>query len=149
MYSHQVLFLLFLSLFSPSLSQATDDKMRQLAKLASRTPVIHIANADQYHKLISAPDRPYDVFVLFTATNPRYKCAPCGALAEEFRQFGVSYDAFFGGDYLNNKEFNTHPFFLAQVEPDNCMDVFQGYQFSTVPHMVHIPRGNKKSNQVA
>jgi len=45
---------------------------------------------------------------------------------------------------LHNAEFLSHPLFLAQVEPDQCMDVFQGYQFTTVPHFVHIPEGSNK-----
>eukprot|EP00026_Physarum_polycephalum_P012660 Phypoly_transcript_12986.p1 GENE.Phypoly_transcript_12986~~Phypoly_transcript_12986.p1 ORF type:complete len:349 (-),score=29.18 Phypoly_transcript_12986:50-1063(-) len=140
------LFFLALCLCGPILSQKTeqDDKFQQLARLAQSGPVIHIRNADQYHKLISAPNRNYSVFALFTATDSRYKCAPCVALAEEFRQFGVSYEAYFGGDYLRNKEFLEHPFFLAHLEPDTCMDIFQSYGFSTVPHMVHIPGGSKK-----
>jgi len=59
------------------------------------------------------------------------------------RQFGVSYEAFFG-DYIHSGLFLEKPFFLGQAEPDNCMDVFQGYQFTTVPHMVYIPPGTKK-----
>lgn len=166
------------------IQQSNDEKFRQLVKLAHNSPVIHFSSADQYHKLVSEAGRNYSVFVLFTATHSRYKCAPCGyvtnsadcqlnfsfylpfsplsfrslhsmtsinitqlnitiyhniswrhrALAEEFRQFGVSYEAYFGSDYLHNAEFLSHPLFLAQVEPDQCMDVFQGVSLRS-----HLP----------
>jgi len=33
---------------------------------------------------------------------------------------------------------------LGQLEPNNAMEVFQAYQFTTVPHFVYIPAGDKK-----
>jgi len=59
------------------------------------------------------------------------------------KNFGVSYEAYFGSDY-SSEQFFAQPFFLGLLEPDNCMEVFQGYQFTTVPHFVHIPPGSKK-----
>jgi len=42
------------------------------------------------------------------------------------------------------QSFLKNPFFLAQLEPDHCMEVFQEYQFTTVPHLVYVPSGSKK-----
>jgi len=40
------------------------------------------------------------------------------------------------------------PFFLGQVEPNNAMEIFQAYQFTTVPHLVYIPAGVKKVSKL-
>jgi len=137
-----LLLLVFICSFSRG--ESTDEKFRQLQKMAKRSPVIHFDNAETYHKLVTdGTGRNYSFFILFTATQPKYKCGPCVALAEEMKNLGVSYEAYFEGDYQSD-QFLNNPLFLAKLEPDECMEVFQGYQFSTVPHFVYIPAGTKK-----
>jgi len=119
-----------------------DEKFRQLQKMAQRSPVIHISSSDTYNKLVADAGRNYSIIALFTATASKFNCGPCVSIAEEMKSFGVSYEVYFGN--YQSEEFLAKPLFLAQLEPDGAMEIFQSLGFTTVPHFVYIPPGTKK-----
>ncbi len=54
------------------------------------------------------------------------------AIADEMKQFGISYEAYYGGDYKST-EFLENPLFLGIIEPDSALEVFQGVRISCFP----------------
>jgi len=135
--------LVFMSLIMVGSCIENDEKFRQLQKMAQKSPVIRFNTPDMYNRFVTEAGRNYSFFVFFTATHPKYNCGPCVAIADEFTKFGASYEMFFGPGY-NSESFLEKPFFLAQLEPSDCLEVFQSYQFSTVPHFAYVPSGSKK-----
>jgi len=133
--------LLCFALCCVSAEKFSAPQLKKLQKMAKDSPVIKF-NADTYKTYVTETERNYTVFMLFTATHHKYKCGPCRQLAESFQVFGDSYARQYNSDY-NSVEFLSKPFFLGQLEPDDGMDVFQGYGFQTVPHFAVIHPGKK------
>jgi len=117
----------------------------KLQKMAKDSPIIKL-NTDLYNAYVLEPERNYSTFVLFTATHHKYNCGPCRQQAISFETFANSYAIHFGN--LNSEAFLNNPFFLVQLEPGDAMEVFQQYQFQTVPHFTHIAPGKKKPTTI-
>jgi len=61
--------------------------------------------------------------------------------------FADSYNRHFKGSFTS-QDFLSHPFFIGVLEYDAGPDVFQQYKFTTVPHFVYFPPGQKSSDSI-
>jgi len=111
-------------------------KFEKLQSLATSKLVIDL-DSKQFTKFVEEGDRNYSVIVLFTANNPQYRCSVCPAITSEFLSFAKSYLMFYGD--FHSSSFLSNPIFLAKLEPDSGMEIFQSMKFTTVPHVLLVP----------
>uniref|UniRef100_K3W587 Thioredoxin domain-containing protein n=1 Tax=Globisporangium ultimum (strain ATCC 200006 / CBS 805.95 / DAOM BR144) TaxID=431595 RepID=K3W587_GLOUD len=88
-----------------------------------------------YEKYVLRPDRPYHLFLLFTAMADKYSCDVCKQIAPEYLVLGES--------YLSAKQVKVDTrdgldVFFGIVDFDVNQQVFGIYGFTSAPHVVYI-----------
>jgi len=130
------------------LSVGADNKINVLQKIVKQGGPLIRFTTDTYKDLVLEGGRDYSVFVFFTTSSPKFKCAVCIASAKDLAALGVSYEKHFGGDYTS-EAFLQKPFFIGYLEFDDGQEIFQMYKFQTVPHFVYIGPGAKRTESIS
>ncbi|CAM9569157.1 unnamed protein product, partial [Choristocarpus tenellus] len=108
-----------------------------MAKARGNSPGLVVPVDDaKYHRFVAGVPRQYDVFVLFTAEDPAYKCPTCKAFGEEFRVLAESYDAAQRNQPENLKGVDI---FFVMADFASNKGVFQRLGLQSVPKLIHFP----------
>lgn len=109
-------------------------KLKQLRELSKRERD-HVVNLDDSSYTYYAIDKPrtYTLIVFLTAEHPKYKCLICKQTESDFRLMAAAYD-----QELKVKGEQPSIFF-AKVDYERAPVVFQGYELTTVPYLLHVP----------
>lgn len=136
MLQETVRLLLLLGLWALAAGQDTtpEAKLQQMRDLARRSKgnVVSLDDATYPYYAVSRP-RPYQLIVLLTALNPKFKCALCQRIDEEFALLAGSYR-----DSLRARREEPEVFFL-RLDYEQASRTFQNYEAASVPVVFHIP----------
>lgn len=131
-----VVLVLGLCLLSLAMAQETspEAKLQQMRDLARRSTsnVVSLDDATYPYYAVSRP-RPYQLVVLLTALSPRFKCALCKRMDEEFALVAESYR-----DSVRARREEPTVFFL-RLDYEQASRTFQNYEAASVPVVFHIP----------
>ncbi|KYQ90638.1 dolichyl-diphosphooligosaccharide-protein glycotransferase [Tieghemostelium lacteum] len=110
----------------------------EFEKLAKLNNGLTNLNTQLAKKYLNAASRPYDIFALFTSSDPKHGCQVCGTAKNQMEIFRDNYL-----EYLNSPAFQSKPLFLVIVEVSSGMEVFQQLNMQTIPHLIFFPSGSQ------
>lgn len=88
-----------------------------------------------FEKYVLRPDRPYHLFLLFTATADKYACDVCKQVSPEFLVLGESYTT---AKQVKVDTRDGMDIFYGVVDFDVNQAVFGIYGFTSAPHIVYV-----------
>jgi hypothetical protein len=113
---------------------AAEIKLNQLRELSNRERghIINLDDSSYTYYAINKP-RPYTLIVFLTAEHPKFRCAICKQTESDVRQLAAAY-------HSDLKAKGEQPsIFFVKVDYERAPLVFQGYELSTVPYILHVP----------
>jgi OST3 / OST6 family, transporter family len=129
-----VLLLTALSFAAGSLDDLqVDSRLAELRDLEIKGDGLATLTDVNFHRLARDKARPFNLFVLFNAGDPRYKCSLCGPFQEELRVLSESYRR----EPHTSKD--TLPIVFAQIDVAWAQKTFNEYDLRHAPVLAYFP----------
>ncbi|GLD95968.1 hypothetical protein PINS_up004646 [Pythium insidiosum] len=91
--------------------------------------------SESYEQFVLRPDRPYHLFLLYTAMADKYSCEVCKAIHPEFHTLAESYLA---GKQASVTTRDGLDVYFGVVDFDQNQQVFGVYGFTSAPHIGYV-----------
>jgi hypothetical protein len=122
---------------------SADDNEKKIIYLRDKINKNNVVslNDDNFSRFITDRPRDYSAVLMFTATDPMYKCSVCNRVKTVFEDVSKAYHSQY--NFTTSSIENRLVFF--RIEVDDARNIFGQLQLETVPRFYSLPATTKDS----
>jgi hypothetical protein len=127
-------------------SSSADDNEKKIIYLRDKINKNNVVslNDDNFSRFITDRPRDYSAVLMFTATDPMYKCSVCNRAKTVFEDVSKAYHSQY--NFSTAAVANRVVFF--RIEVDDARNIFGQLQLDTVPRFYSLPPTTKDSKKL-